>query len=81
METVREERRRIAEEKQGTIPTNKDVKKQSVPKTDLTPPPSPQKIEKALGRSKSPIAIPIQKKPSSYSGSSNGNSPRPEKTQ
>jgi hypothetical protein len=42
--TVREERRRIAAENQGTIPTNIAVKKQTVPKTIQTPPPPPLKI-------------------------------------
>ena len=65
----------------GTIPsTNIDVKKQAVPKTDLTQPLSSQTIEKAPVRTKSPVPI-QKKKPSSYSGSSNGNSPKPEKTQ
>jgi hypothetical protein len=67
METVREERRRIAEEKQGTIPsTNIVVKKRVVQKTDLTPPPPTKKIAKAPSRTKS---LPIQKKKPSSSDS------------
>jgi hypothetical protein len=64
MGTVREERRRIAEEKEGTtIPMIMTAKNPAVPKPDLTRPPIPQKIEKATVKSKSQTVSIKKKKP------------------